>query len=139
MLGYGCCFILMRRHFVICTVLNLIFCFCDADLVSQPLFTLEQHKHEYEDGAEPLANVFRPHSISQYLCKQTTRLNFPLESPRMKADITGGYFPYYASCCGPIDACLRYFSPYGSEGVACIAGTLLIRFRFYILSTLGIY
>ena len=88
---------------------------CDAGLVSQPLFTTEQHKHEYKDRAEPLTTVCRPHSISQYLCKQKTRLNFPPESPRMRADVTGGYFPLYASCCGPIDARLRYFSPDGER------------------------
>ncbi|KAK9521478.1 hypothetical protein VZT92_021279 [Zoarces viviparus] len=97
-----------------------------------PLFTIEQHKHECGDRAEPLANVCSPHSISQYLCKQKTRLNFPPESPRMRADVTGGYFPHYASCCGPIDARLRYFSPYGSEGVGRAAGMLGIRLRFYI-------
>lgn len=41
----------------------------------------------------PLTAVCRPHSISQYLCEQKTRLNFLLESPRMRADVTGGYSP----------------------------------------------
>ena len=76
----------------------------------------------------PSRPVCRPHSISQYLCKQRTRLNFSLESPRMREDVTGGYFPFYASC-GPIDVRLRYFSPDVSEGVSRTGGMLRIRFR----------
>lgn len=102
---------------------------CDANRVSQPLFTTERHRHACKARAEPLTTVCTPHSISQYLCKQRTRLNFSLESPRMRAYVTGGYFPFYASC-GPTDARLRYFSPDGSEGIDSTAGMLWIRFRF---------
>lgn len=53
------------------------------------LFTIERHSRERKDRAEP-ADLTQSHP---YLCQQTTRLNFPPESPMMRADITGGYSP----------------------------------------------
>lgn len=53
------------------------------------LFTIERHSRERKDRAEPAdLTQSRP-----YLCQQKTRLNFPPESPMMRADITGGYSP----------------------------------------------
>lgn len=56
------------------------------------------------EWSSPFAFVCRPQSISQYLCEHRTRLNFALESPRMRVNVTGGYFPFFYTSCSPIDA-----------------------------------
>lgn len=86
------------------------------------------------EWSSPFAFVCRPQSISQYLCEHRTRLNFALESPRMRVNVTGGYFPFFLYLMQSYRCKRRYFPSDESGAVRCTVGMLRIHFRFKISS-----